>query len=53
MASISSLSAILAYAIALCGAVPLFPLLESAPRLIRSAGLVAGLWPELQRPWPP
>jgi len=52
MASISSLSAILAYAIALCGAVPLFPWLETAPRLILAAGMVAGLWQELRRPWP-
>ena len=52
MASLSSLTAILAYGIALCGIVPLFPWLETAPRLILAAGMAAGIWQDLRTPWP-
>jgi protein-glutamine gamma-glutamyltransferase len=52
MASISSLIAILSYGITLCGIVPLFPWLDTAPRLILAAGMAAGLWQELRAPWP-
>jgi len=51
MASISSLISLLAYGIALCGGVPLFPWLETAPRLILAAGIVAGVWQDLRGPW--
>ena len=52
MASISALIAVLAYAIALCGMVPLFMWLELAPRLIFIAGLSAGVWQDWRGPWP-
>src|ERR1039457_2236319 len=44
MAAISPLIATLSYAIALCGAVPLFPWLAMAPRLVLVVCLVAGAW---------
>jgi len=52
MGSISSLSAVLAYGIVLCGCLPLFPWLEPLPRLILVAGLAAGVWQDLRGPWP-
>ena len=52
MGSLSSLIAILAYGIALCGLLPLFPWLETSPRLILAAGMAAGIWQDLRRPWP-
>ncbi|NVN92431.1 MAG: DUF3488 domain-containing protein [Desulfuromonadales bacterium] len=52
MAAISSLIALLSYTIALCGAVPLFPWLSIAPRLLLVAGLAAGVWQSLRSPWP-
>ena len=52
MASISSLAARLAYAIAFCGAAPLFPWLGTSPRVILAAGFAAGVWQELRSPWP-
>ncbi len=52
MVSLSSLTAMLAYGIALCGAVPLFPWLEQAPRLILVVGLAAGVWQDLRGAWP-
>jgi len=52
MASLSSLIAMLAYGIALCGSVPLFPWLETAPRLILAAGMAAGIWQDLRGAWP-
>ena len=52
MASLSSLTAVLAYGIALCGSVPLFPWLETVPRLILAAGMAAGIWQDLRGAWP-
>ena len=52
MSSLSLLVAILAYGIVLCGVVPLFPWLETAPRMILAAGLAAGIWQGLRGPWP-
>lgn len=52
MASINSLTAILSYAIALSGVVPLFPWLELAPRLILICGLAAGIWQDRRGAWP-
>jgi len=52
MAPLSSLTAILAYGIALCGIVPLFPWLETVPRLILAAGMAAGIWQDLRGAWP-
>jgi len=52
MASLSSLISVLAYGIALCGSLPLFPWLEAAPRLILAVGMAAGIWQDLRRPWP-
>jgi len=51
MGSISSLIALLSYGIALCGTVPLFPWLETAPRLILAVGLAAGIWQDLRGAW--
>ena len=51
MASLSSLTAVLAYGIALCGIIPLFPWLDTAPRLILAAGMAAGVWQDLRGSW--
>lgn len=51
MAAINALIAILSYAIALCGVVPLFPWLSTAPRLLLAAGLAAGIWQSLRGAW--
>jgi len=50
--AISALIAILSYAIALCGIIPLFPWLTLAPRLILVVGLAAGIWQDRRGPWP-
>ncbi len=50
--TLNLLIAILSYGIVLCGVVPLFPWLETAPRLILAAGMAAGLWQGLRGPWP-
>ena len=47
-----SLIALLSYAIALCGVVPLFPWLTLLPRLALVIGLVAGIWQDLRGCWP-
>jgi len=52
MASLSFLISVLAYGIALCGCLPLFPWLETAPRLFLAVGMTAGIWQDLHRPWP-
>ena len=52
MASISFLIAILSYAIALCGIVPLFPWLDLLPRCAILLGLTAGIWQSRTQPWP-
>lgn len=51
MVSINTLIAVLSYAIALCGSVPLFPWLDNAPRLILAAGMTAGVWQAFRREW--
>jgi transglutaminase-like putative cysteine protease len=52
MASLSALIAMLAYGIALCGILPLFPWLEITPRMILAAGMVSGIWQDFRSPWP-
>jgi transglutaminase-like putative cysteine protease len=52
MTAISSLIAFFSYAVALCGIVPLFPWLTTAPRLLLVAGLVAGAWQSIRGAWP-
>ena len=52
MVSISSLIAILTYAIALCGIIPLFPWLPLIPRLAIAAGMAAGIWQDYRGRWP-
>jgi transglutaminase-like putative cysteine protease len=52
MVAIRSLTAILSYAIALCGIVPLFPWLTAAPRAALAAGLLAGIWQDRRGNWP-
>lgn len=52
MVSISTLIAILSYAIALCGIVPLFSWLPLAPRLALVAGMAAGIWQDHRGSWP-
>ncbi|MBC7963620.1 MAG: DUF3488 domain-containing protein [Steroidobacteraceae bacterium] len=51
MVSIRRLSAILTYVIGLCGLIPLFPWLETAPRLILALAFLSGLWQELRGSW--
>jgi transglutaminase-like putative cysteine protease len=51
MASLSSLIAVLAYGIAMCGLLPLFPWLETTPRLFLAAGMAVGIWQDLRGPW--
>lgn len=50
--AIRALIAILSYAIALCGIIPLFPWLTLAPRLILVAAMAAGVWQERRGAWP-
>jgi transglutaminase-like putative cysteine protease len=52
MVAISSLTAVLSYAIALCGIVPLFPWLATAPRAALTAGMLAGIWQDRRGAWP-
>ena len=52
MIAISSLIAVLSYAVALCGIVPLFPWLSMTPRLLLVAGMAAGIWQSLRGSWP-
>lgn len=52
MVPIRGLIAILSYAIALCGIVPLFPWLGTAPRLALAAGMAAGIWQDRRGAWP-
>jgi transglutaminase-like putative cysteine protease len=42
----------LAYGIVLCGILPLFPWLETVPRLILAAGMAAGIWQDIRGVWP-
>jgi transglutaminase-like putative cysteine protease len=41
----------LSYGIVLCGMLPLFPWLETAPRLLLAVGLAAGVWQDLRGAW--
>jgi|GEM_PF-239082 len=50
--SVSSLTAVLSYAIALCGIVPLFPWLTTVPRTAIVAGFLAGIWQDRRGAWP-
>src|SRR5664279_1967806 len=52
LSSLISLIAVLSYGIVLCGIVPLFPWLDTAPRLILAAGMAAGIWQDLRGAWP-
>lgn len=52
MISISALIAVLSYAIAMCGIVPLFPWLPLAPRLALAVGMAAGVWQDRRGSWP-
>ncbi|MEI6205864.1 MAG: DUF3488 and transglutaminase-like domain-containing protein [Desulfuromonadales bacterium] len=52
MVRISSLTAILSYAIVLCGIVPLFPWLAIAPKSALAAGMLAGIWQDRRGAWP-
>lgn len=52
MVAISALTAVLSYAIALCGIVPLFPFLATAPRVALAAGMLAGIWQDRRGAWP-
>jgi transglutaminase-like putative cysteine protease len=52
MVAISSLTAVLSYAIALCGIVPLFPWLGTTPRSVLAAGMLAGIWQDRRGAWP-
>lgn len=51
MVSIKTYIAILTYAIALCGIVPLFPWLPLAPRLAIVVGMAAGIWQDRRGNW--
>lgn len=48
---ISTIIALLSYAVALCGIVPLFPWLEPVPRLAVAVGLIAGVWQDRRGAW--
>jgi len=52
MVAIRSLSAVLCYAIAMCGIMPLFPWLSTAPRVALAAGMLAGIWQDRRGAWP-
>ena len=52
MTAISSLIAVISYAVALCGIIPLFPWLSTAPRLLLATGLAAGVWQSFRGSWP-
>lgn len=52
MIAVSSLIALFSYAVALCGIVPLFPWLTTAPRLLLAVGLAAGVWQSIRGTWP-
>lgn len=49
---LSNIIAILSYAIALCGIVPLFPWLAAVPRTALVAGLLTGIWQDRRGAWP-
>lgn len=52
MVAIRSLTALLTYAIGLCGALPLFPWLTPVPRAVLLLGFIAGIWQDRRGSWP-
>lgn len=52
MASLRTLTAILSYAIALCGIVPLYAWLTPLPRVLLAACMAAGIWQDRRGAWP-
>jgi transglutaminase-like putative cysteine protease len=52
MVAIRSLTTILTYAICLCGLIPLFPWLTTAPRVFLVLGLLSGVLQERRGAWP-
>lgn len=51
MVSIKNLSTILTHVIGLCGVIPLFPWLATAPRLILVLGILFGCWQDRRGSW--
>ena len=51
MVAIRSLTVLCAYAISLCGALPLFSWLTTFPRLFLAVGLLSGLWQDHRGSW--
>jgi len=49
---LTNIIALLSYAIALCGIVPLFPWLAPVPRAALALGLLAGIWQDRRGVWP-
>jgi transglutaminase-like putative cysteine protease len=49
---LANIIAVLSYAIALCGIVPLFPWLATGPRAAIIAGMLAGIWQDRRGAWP-
>jgi transglutaminase-like putative cysteine protease len=52
MIAIRSLTAVLTYAIGLCGMLPLFPWLTPVPRGVLLLGFIAGIWQDRRGTWP-
>jgi transglutaminase-like putative cysteine protease len=52
MVSIRTLTTILTYAISLCGVIPLFPWLTTAPRIFLTLGILSGIWQDRRGVWP-
>lgn len=50
--SLAGIIAVLSYAIALCGILPLFPWLTLLPRLLLAGGVLASLWQDRRGAWP-
>ena len=50
--SLAGIIAVLSYAIALCGILPLFPWLTLLPRLLLVGGVLASLWQDRRGAWP-
>ena len=50
--SLAGIIAVLSYAIALCGILPLFPWLTLLPRLLLAGGVLASLWQDRRGVWP-
>lgn len=52
MIAIRTLTTVLTYAIGLCGLLPLFPWLTTAPRILLLFGILAGIWQDRKATWP-